>query len=106
MAEKKIERMVRTRRLTAEEAARDNAIRRQVVKEFPPARPSHRAGPGSLSDTLRAAIRRSGKSLYQIAKDANVSQIVISRFLSGERDIRMETADRLAEALELKVATR
>jgi hypothetical protein len=32
-----------------------------------------------------------------------VSQIVVSRFLSGERDIRMETADRLAEVLDLKL---
>ena len=91
--------------MTPEEVARDDTIRRQVEEEFPPARPSHRAVPGSLSEVLREAIRRSGKSVYQIAKAANVSQIVVSRFLSGERDIRMETADRLAEALELKLAT-
>jgi plasmid maintenance system antidote protein VapI len=34
-----------------------------------------------------------------------VSQIVVSRFLSGQRDIRMETADRLAEVLGLKLAS-
>lgn len=105
MAEGKIQRVIRTHRLTPEEVARDEVIRRQVAEEFPPARPSRRAGPGSLSDSLRAAIRGSGKSVYQIAKDVNVSQIVISRFLSGERDIRMETADRLAEVLELKMVS-
>jgi plasmid maintenance system antidote protein VapI len=43
--------------------------------------------------------------MYQIAQAAGVSQIVISRFISGERDIRMATADKLAEALGLTLAT-
>jgi len=43
--------------------------------------------------------------MYQIAQDAGVSQIVVSRFLSGERDIRLATADKLAEALGLKLST-
>lgn len=80
-------------------------FRRKVEEEFPPAWPAARAAPGPLSRALREAIRDSGKSVYQIAKAANVSQIVISRFLSGERDIRMETADRLAEVLGLKAGT-
>ncbi len=105
MTERKVERVIRRRRLTPEEVARDQDIRRRVEGEFPPALPSHHAAPGSLSEDLRLAIRNSGKPVYQIAKAANVSQIVVSRFLSGERDIRMETADRLAEVLELKLAT-
>jgi transcriptional regulator with XRE-family HTH domain len=103
MTERKIERVIRTRRLTPEEVARDADIRRRVEEEFPPAPPSRHAAPGSLSEDLRLAICRSGKSVYQIAKEANVSQIVVSRFLSGERDIRMETADRLAEVLGVKL---
>jgi len=55
---------------------------------------------------LREAIRSSGKSVYQIAKEADVSQIVISRFLSGERDIRMATADKLAETLGITLQLR
>ena len=105
MAKRKIERVMRTRRLTPEEIARDNEVRRKVEEEFPPGRPASRAAPGPLSRALREAIRNSGKSVYQIAKAADVSQIVVSRFLSGERDIRMETADRLAEVLGLKVRT-
>ena len=103
MTEKRTERVIRTRRLTPEEVARDEDIRRRVEEEFPPAQLPHHAAPGSLSEDLRLAIRKSGKSVYQIAKAANVSQIVVSRFLSGERDIRMETADRLAEVLDVKL---
>ena len=105
MVERKLQRVISTRRLTPEEVAKDDAIQRQVEAEFPPAGASQPAGPGSLSEALRAAIRGSGKSVYQIAKAANVSQIVVSRFLSGERDIRMQTADRLAESLHLKLGT-
>ena len=100
---KKIEHVFRDGRLSAEEIARDEEVRRQVQKEFPPAAPSERAS-GRLSQALRDALRNSDKSMYQIAQDAGVSQIVVSRFLSGERYIRMATADKLAEALGLKLA--
>ena len=92
----------RSRRLTAEEIARDAEVRRQVEDEFPPAPPTA-ASLYSLSEMLKEAIRVCGKTEYQVAKEAGVSQIVISRFLSGERDIRMATADKLVEALGLKL---
>jgi DNA-binding phage protein len=100
---KKIERVFRDGRLSAAEVARDEEVRRQVQAEFPPAARSASAS-GRLSQALKDALRGSGKSIYQIAQDAGVSQIVVSRFLSGERDIRMATADKLAEALGLKLA--
>ena len=100
---KKIERVFRESRLSAEEIARDEEVRRKVQAEFPPAPPSGSVS-GRLSQALRDALRASDKSMYQIAQDAGVSQIVVSRFLSGERDIRMATADKLAEALGLRLA--
>ena len=57
----------------------------------------------SLTYALKQAIRDSGQTEYQIAKQAGVSQIVISRFISGQRDIRMATADKLAGVLGLKL---
>ena len=102
---RKLVREFRDRYLTKEEAARDDEVRRKVQGEFPPAGPSESTSPGLLSEALKRAIRDSKKTEYQIAKDAGVSQIVISRFVSGERDIRMATADKLAEALGLKLGT-
>jgi len=61
---------------------------------------------GAISDALRAAIQASPRSIYQIGRDSGISQIVVSRFLSGERDIHLATADRLAKALGIAVATR
>jgi Helix-turn-helix len=101
---KKMERVFRKRRLSAAEIARDEEVRRQVQTEFPPSVPSGSAS-GRLSQALKDALRASNKSINQIAQDAGVSQIVVSRFLSGERDIRMATADKLAEVLGLKLAS-
>lgn len=100
---KQFRREFRNRKLTPEEANRDAEIRHKVQQEFPPARGAQSSSPSSLSETLKQAIRNSEQSEYQIAKLAGVSQIVITRFLAGERDIRMATADKLAEALGLKL---
>ena len=101
---KKFQREFRARKLTPEEVARDEEVRRKVREEFPPARHGDSKTPLSLSEALKQAIRQSSKSEYHVAQQAGVSQIVISRFLSGERDIRMATADKLAAVLELKLA--
>jgi hypothetical protein len=102
MERKKFQRVIRDRHLTDTEVGSDELIRSQVFKEFPPA---NLATPetGGISDALRRAIQASPKSVYQICKEAGISQIVVSRFLSGERDIRLATADRLAKALGIEV---
>lgn len=101
MAKKKRKRVVRSGRLSAEHAARDREVRRKIQDEFPPA--PEQPIPNSLSEALKRAIQESEMTVYQIAKEARVSQIIISRFLSGERDIRMATADKLANALGLEL---
>jgi DNA-binding phage protein len=101
MAKKVWKRVIRQGKLTAEQAARDRHLRRLIEAEFPPT--STRAIPGSLSASLKKAMKRSPKTAYQLAKEAGVSQIMVSRFLSGKRDIRLATADRLAHALGLKL---
>ena len=101
----KLRRVIRSGRLPPEEVVKDEEIRRKVQEEFPPACRAAEPLPGGLSETLKQAIRASDQSVYQIAKEAGISQIVITRFLSGERDIRMATADRLAGVLKLRLTT-
>ena len=57
----------------------------------------------SLPDRLRTAIKTSGKTIYRIAQESGVAHPIILRFLSGERDIRLETAEKLAATLGLKL---
>jgi hypothetical protein len=104
MSRKTFKRVVRNRHLTPEQIAADDEHRRKVMQEFPPAHPVAPQA-GAISDALRAAIEASPKSVYQICKEAGISQIVVSRFLSGQRDIRLATADRLAKALGVAVGS-
>jgi len=103
MERKQFQRLTRPSRLTPSEAARDEERRKKIKEEFPPAQAQ---GPeaGGISDALREAIKASPKSVFQICKDSGISPIVVSRFLSGERDIRLATADRLAQTLGIRVA--
>ncbi len=57
----------------------------------------------SLSDDLKNAVQESGKSINSIAKGAGVPQPVLSRSINGERDIRLETASKLAEFFGLSL---
>ena len=101
MGKKKLKRVMRTGKLSKDQIAKDREIRRKVQEEFPPA-PTPPI-PHPISESLKRAIEESDLSVYEIAKRAHVSQIMISRFLSGERDIRMATADKLANVLDLKL---
>jgi hypothetical protein len=100
---KKLQRKFRDRHLTPDEVAADQELRRKIEQEFPPKNSPSAAQNDSLSDLLRRSIRESDRSVDEIASDARVSPIVIARFLSGERDIHMATADRLARSLGLEV---
>jgi DNA-binding phage protein len=103
MEKRKLQRVMRKRLLTAEEIAKDQEIRRKVQEEFPPTRRTIEPITQSIADALKHAIDASNRSIYQIAKESGISQIVIARFLSGERDIRMATADKLARVLNLQL---
>ena len=57
----------------------------------------------TLPEGLRQALRNSGKTSYQLNEETGVNHGVILRFLKGERDIRMATAEKLAAAVGLTV---
>ena len=100
---KKLQRVFRDRHLTPGEVAADQELREKIEREFPPKAASNATQNDSLSELLRRSIRESGRSVEEIASAAGVSPIVIARFVSGERDIHMATADRLARSLGLEV---
>ena len=58
----------------------------------------------SLADQIREAARDSGFSVYRLAKDAQVDQSTLNKFLTGGRDnLTLEVADRLFRVLGLRV---
>ena len=57
----------------------------------------------NVSDQIRAAVERDGRSVYALARDAGVSAIQIWRFLRNERGLTTAVVDRLCEALGLEL---
>lgn len=57
----------------------------------------------SLSDQLREVIASRGITAYTLGQLAEIDAGVIQRFITRKRDIRLETADRLAHRLGLRL---
>jgi transcriptional regulator with XRE-family HTH domain len=56
-----------------------------------------------LSNQLKDIIQSRGLTAYAVGRMAEVDPGVVQRFLTGERDIRLETADRIGAALGLRL---
>ena len=54
-----------------------------------------------VSETLRAAIVNSGRSLPKLAEESGVDKSALSRFVRRERSLKLESVDRLANRLGL-----
>jgi transcriptional regulator with XRE-family HTH domain len=57
----------------------------------------------SLSWQMHDIVASRGLTAYRLGKLAGVDPGVIQRWMNGERDIRMETADRIADVLRLRL---
>lgn len=57
------------------------------------------AATAGLAEQLRAAIIGSGLTHYRIAKDAGIKPDILDRFVSGERDVRLQTAEKIGRVL-------
>lgn len=60
----------------------------------------------TILQTLRNAIEASDKSLQQIARESDTTAGQLSRLMSGERGLGVETAERVAETLGLEIIVR
>ena len=63
-------------------------------------------GHDRIDAQLLAAIEDSGMTAYAIAKRAGTTQAVLRRFMLGQRDLRLETAAKIAEVLGLELHKR
>lgn len=65
--------------------------------------------PPKIDDALKAAIRKSGRTYYELGRACGVGPSVILRFMSDDPqagrggDIRLSTAARIAEELGLSL---
>jgi len=56
-----------------------------------------------LADQIRAAIRSSELSRYEIARQTGVHEASLSRFVNGKGSLSFESIERLAPVLGLKI---
>jgi transcriptional regulator with XRE-family HTH domain len=61
---------------------------------------------GPVSDALRKAILEGTRSQSDLARALGIYPSVLSRFLSGERDLRLGVVDALARELGLELKAR
>jgi plasmid maintenance system antidote protein VapI len=60
----------------------------------------------TMSEVLRRAIQESGLALLKIAADTGVERASISRFVRGERSLRLDMADKLAAYFGLRLTNK
>lgn len=56
-----------------------------------------------LSDELLAAIADDPRCVYALARDAGIQEASLRRFVARQRSLTLESADKLTEALGLKL---
>ena len=59
-----------------------------------------------LLDEIRKAIRQSDQTQYRIAEETEISRAALSRLMSGERGLSVETVEKLANYLGLEIICR
>lgn len=64
------------------------------------------ASMGQILDEIRTAIAAGHRSRYRIAKDLDISQAQLSRVMSGERGLSIDTLERLSDYLGLEIVIR
>lgn len=57
----------------------------------------------TLQGDLRKAVQDSELTLYAIAKGSGIAYSVLYRFVSGERDLTLETATKLADFFGMRL---
>lgn len=57
----------------------------------------------TMREVILQAMEDRGESVLALSKLCGVSQPQLSRFVSGERDLRLESAEKLCEALGLEL---
>lgn len=89
------------RRLVALLQGASDAERKRLAKYL-----ANKKDEPTMTEQLRNAIDQSGLSKYRIAKDLQINQAQLSRFMRGQRGLSLELLDRLCAYLDLALVNR
>lgn len=57
----------------------------------------------SWAELMRERIKLDARSVYRLAKDAGIEQAALQRFATGDRSLRIDSAEKLARVLGLEL---
>ncbi len=57
----------------------------------------------TFANLIRVTAKRDGRTVYAIARDSGVNSAVVGRFVKGERDVTLTTAEKLCRTLRLEL---
>ncbi len=57
----------------------------------------------TFADLIRATTEARGLTAYALARDSGVNSAVVGRFLKGQRDVTLTTAEKMCRALGLEL---
>jgi DNA transposition AAA+ family ATPase len=60
----------------------------------------------TITSQLRKEIETCGRSRYRISRDTGISEAALSRFMSGERGLAIETIEKLIDYFGYKLVKR
>ena len=101
MAQRAIQRVFRTGRVTEAEGKRLDEIRRQAMEEFPPDPDRPRPTSTGVGAQIRAAREAKGLTWYAVAKLAGVPNPATIRDIEYGRDAKLSNIEAIANALGL-----
>jgi len=67
---------------------------------------SKQKGRTTMAEALKKAMTKSGKTVAAVAREAGIAQPVLHRFVKGERDLTLRTANKLAVYFGLELRSR
>jgi hypothetical protein len=91
------------RRLTPEERARHEAIRRAAMEDFPPKHHGRKPAAPGIPAQIRAAREAQGLTWYALAKRAGIPNQATIRDIEQGKDPRLSNVETVAAALGLKL---
>ena len=60
----------------------------------------------TIAETLRAMIADSGETVAAVSRGTGIAQPVLHRFVHGERDLTLRTAEKLLQYFDLELRPR
>jgi plasmid maintenance system antidote protein VapI len=60
----------------------------------------------TIAETLRTAIAESGETVAAVSRGTGIAQPVLHRFVHGERDLTLRTAEKLLQYFDLELRSR